>query len=176
MHKKTILLVSLLALTLLSIPALAAKTANKPAATNGLNKGANDHLYLFEKDEGSWEIIEDGAWAKMNINLKQWKFVFNGHGVDPGDYKLICYVDPWPGEGSKVLGNGTADENGNIHIKGPINYTELHDINPEDYNGSKIWLVPAADFDETQQKMVAWNATQILFEFDLLNTRPVEES
>ena len=174
MHKKLILLVSLLALTLISIPVLSAKPVNK-SATNGLDKGANDHLYLFEKDEGTWEVIEDGAWAKMNINLKQLKFVFNGHGlVSEQEYTLICYVDPWPGDGSKVLGTGTADEQGNIHIKGPIDYTELHDINPEDYDGSKIWLVPSADFDETEQKMIAWTPEQILFEFDLLNTLPAE--
>lgn len=165
-------------MTLLTLPALQvlAVNPNGPAPTNGLSKGKNDHLYLFEKDgEPEWNIVEDGAWAKMNINLKQNKFVFNAHGLTPEqDYELICYMDPWPGEGSILLGTGTADEEGNVHIKDLIDYDELHDVDDETYLGSKIWLVPAEDFDEAQQKMVTWNADQILFEFDLLNQPPTE--
>ena len=42
------------------------------------------HLYLYEKDEGTWEIIEGGAWGKMKYNLSgsTFDFVFNGHGLE----------------------------------------------------------------------------------------------
>ena len=39
---------------------------------------------------------------------------------------------------------------------------------------SKIWLVPADDFDEDNEVMVEWNPDEILFEFDLLNQQPID--
>jgi len=164
-------------MTLIALPTIQVFAINpqNPAPTNGLSKAKNDHLYLFEKDEATWQIVENPAWAKMNINNKQQKFVFNAHGVTPEqDYELICYVDPWPGTGSILLGTGTADQEGNVHIKAPINYDELHALIPETQEGSKIWLVPAQDFDEVEKTMINWSPDRILFEFDLLHTAPVE--
>ena len=173
-------------MTLPTIQVLAI-SKNSEAPTNGLKKSGNDHLYLFQKESVDWEIVEDPKWAKMNINNKKNTFVFNAHGLTPdADFELICYLDPWPGEGSIILGTGTSDAEGNIHIKKEIDVVSLHAealAKFENYpaetvleEGSKIWLVPAADFDETetQQKMVAWNPDQILFEFDLLNQPPTE--
>jgi hypothetical protein len=184
MHKKTIIMIFLAALlTFTVVPVLAIKPAG-PAAKNGLEKGPNDHLYLFEKNSSTWEIVENPKWAKMNINNKHDKFVFNAHGVTPEEnYTLICYLDPWPGEGSIWLGNATATEEGNVHITGTINVDDLHaaalekfesDPDPILEEGSKIWLVPTDDFEETEQKMVDWNPEEILFEFDLLRTEPTE--
>ena len=100
MHKKTIILLTLITTMLLTaVPVLAIKPAG-PSSSNGLTKGKNDHLYLYEKDQETWEIAEDPAWAKMNINTKQGKFVCNAHGLIPEEeYALICYQDPWPGDG-----------------------------------------------------------------------------
>ena len=39
---------------------------------------------------------------------------------------------------------------------------------------SKIWLVPADDFDEDNEVMVEWNPDEILLEFDLLNQQPID--
>ena len=178
MHKKTIILLTIISLTLVTaVPVFAVKPAG-PSSTNGLNKGKNDHLYLYEKDPTTWEIVENPKWAKMNINSKTNKFVCNAHGLTPNEnYSLICYQDPWPGTGSFLLGNDTADEEGNIHIKGTINFESLpyweYTIGEgEDQytvTGSKIWLILSSDFNENTKEMDAWNPTEYLFEFDLLN-------
>ena len=58
-------ILAMIAVTLVTIvPVFAVKPAG-PSSSNGLNKGKNDHLYLYEKDPETWEIIEDPAWAKM---------------------------------------------------------------------------------------------------------------
>ena len=151
-----------------------------PSSSNGLNKGKNDHLYLYEKDPTeTWDIVEDPAWAKMNINVKKGQFVLNAHKLEPEtDYVLICYQDQWPGEGSLLLGSGTSDEEGNVHIKGSVNYEDLpssvYDINGKQVEGSKIWLILAADFNEAQE-MGAWTPSEYLFEFDLINKQVVPE-
>ena len=181
MNKKSLIIVTIL--TLMILPAFqvfAIKPAG-PSSSNGLEKGKNDHLYLYEKDTETWNIMEDPAWAKMNINTKKGKFVCNAHGLTPDEeYALICYQDPWPGTDSLLLGSGTADQEGNVHIKGQIDYDTLpsHEYTigegEEQYTveGSKIWLVLATDFDENQ--MADWNPTEYLFEFDLINQNIID--
>jgi hypothetical protein len=175
MHKKAMIITALVAVMLVSIvPVFAAKPTTSPAASNGIEKGKNDHLYLYAKDPETWEIVEDAAWGKMNINLNKGKFVFNGHKLEPNtDYVLICYQDEWPGTGSLLLGSGSSDEEGNVHIKGSIDYEILpsyvYEIDGEQVEGSKIWLVSADDFDQASAEMGAWNPSEYLFEFDLLN-------
>ena len=123
-------------------------------------------------------------------NNKQNKYVLNAHGLTPNeDFELICYLDPWPGDYSVLLGAGTSDEEGNLHIQDYVNVTELHEIaqtklesaeyqeNPDAAvlaDGQKIWIVPAADFDEDAQVMIGWNPDDILFEFDLLKQEPID--
>ena len=123
MHKKTLTLLTLLTtFSLIALPVLAIKPAG-PSAKNGLTKGKNIHLYLYQKnpDYEEWPIIEDPAWAKININQQKDKFVCNAHKLIPEtEYAIICYKDPWPGIDSELLGTGIADEEGNIHIKGEI--------------------------------------------------------
>jgi hypothetical protein len=179
-------MVALMTLPILQVLAI---NPNSNAPTNGLGKSKNDHLYLFQKDsDEDWEIVDDPKWAKINFNNKQNKFVLNAHGLTPeSDFELICYLDPWPGDDSVLLGNGTSDEEGNLHIRGEVDIDYLHEVaeaklleyeeDPEAAvlaDGQKIWLVPAADFDEEAQVMVGWNPDDILFEFDLLNQPPID--
>ena len=181
MHKKPIVMIALVAVMLVSIvPVFAAKPTTSPAASNGIEKGKNDHLYLYAKDPDTWEIVEDAAWGKMNINVNKGKFVFNAHKLEPNTgYVLICYQDQWPGTGSQWLGSCTSDENGNVHIQGSIYYETLpsyvYEIDGEQVEGSKIWLVLADDFDQASAEMSAWNPSEYLFEFDLLNKQVVTE-
>ncbi len=64
MHKQSIVIIAIVAVMLVSImPVFAAKSA-KTAAKNGLEKGTNDQLYLYQKDPETWDIVEDAAWAK----------------------------------------------------------------------------------------------------------------
>lgn len=137
------------------IPVAAAK--NGPAG-----KSSVGHLYLYEKDPVSWDIIEDGAWGKMTYRTvgPTIDIVFNGHGLVSGtDYTLIYYPDPWPGEGLISLGSGTATIDGSVHIKAePVTGNLLN---------AKIWLVLASDVGDSS--MAGWHPTEYLFEYDLID-------
>jgi hypothetical protein len=130
---------------------------------------------LFEKDPNTWKIVE-GAWGKMTFKTDN--FVFNGHMLEPGsEYALMYYADPWPGIGSMVLGTGATDMDGNVHIMGSFDFSLIpHHVDTND--GAKIWLVLEDDIEEldmqphegfTLYKMIGWNPTEYLFEYDLIN-------
>ena len=156
-----------------------------PAADNGLNKGKSpvEHLYLYEKDPETWEIVEDGAWAKVTILTHKDKFIFNGHnlpvpeeGQPYTDYSLINYAqvtvwedgdgnlipedematNPWD-ESDYFIGSGTVNEEGNVHIKGEWS----------DAIQGKVWLVLSDDYNGLDN-LDNWNPDQYLFEYDLL--------
>ena len=169
--KKLVLVMVVVALltALIAAPVMA---AGKNGQSGKSNTG---HLYLYEKvriDVGDWPIVEDGAWGKMKYNLSgaTFDFVFNGHELDPGlDYTLIYYPDPWPGDGLICLGTGTVCEDGNIHIKNSVNTGDMP--NEEDENspeGAKIFLVPSADVDCTNQTMIGWSESENLYEGALI--------
>ena len=128
------------------------------------------HLYLHEKDPDTWEIVEDGAWGKMKYNISgsELDFVFNGHALVPGEeYTLIYYPDPWPGNGLIELGSGIACDEGNVHIKESVDTGDLPAEEDDNYpDGAKIWLILSSDSDGG--KMVGWNPTEYLFEYDLI--------
>lgn len=135
------------------------------------------HLYFSEKVEGDnpcdWDIV-DGAWGKMKYNLsgEELEFVFNGHGLVPGEgYTLVYYPDPWPPNGLICLGSGTANKGGEVHIASSCNTGDLPidtDYNKTGANpclndigtGAKIWLVPSGDVSCVgceSGEMTAWN-------------------
>jgi hypothetical protein len=169
----SILIVAVFVIGLLAGPALAAGK-NGPAGKSNIA-----HLYLYEKDPATWEIVEDGAWGKMKYNLSgsKFKFVFNGHQLVPDtDYTLIYYPDPWPGAGLICLGTGTSDEFGDVHIKAAVDTGDLpaaDDANP----GAKIWLVLSSDVDCTEgmTRMIGWNPLGYLFEYDLITFDDTDE-
>lgn len=106
------------------------------------------HVYLYEKDPSTWEIIEDGAWGKLTVNDNKNMFVFNGHNLEPGtEYTLINYYEVW--SNPITLGTGTANEFENVHIMGEFPATFGYHYYPwgatGDYQGitgAKIWLIP----------------------------------
>jgi len=130
------------------------------------------HWYLYEKDP-TWEIVEGGAWGKIQYNLAgpTFDFVFNGHGLTPNtEYSLIYYADPWAGNHpGALIASGTTNSEGDIHLMGSI---ELNmDLpHPDDANypkgAAKIWLVLSNDYDATSKKIKTWNPTHWLFEYD----------
>ena len=167
-----LLVSALVLLSLAVVPALAGKTG--PAGKSNVG-----HLYLYEKDPDTWEIVEDGAWGKMKYNLSgpTFDFVFNGrcepYGLEPGeDYTLIYYPDkdgnPWPREDVICLGSGTANEEGNVHIQGSVDTGDLPNPDTDINEGAKIWLVVSGDVDRDQAEMIGWNPTEYLFEYDLI--------
>jgi len=148
------------------------KEKHTQSAYNGLNKGKKViHLYLYEKDPTTWEIVENGSWAKLTILTHKDKYIFNAHELEPDDnYTLINYApetnwtavyngdipDPWPGIGSTEFTSGTVNEEGNLHLKGELDM---------EIDG-KVWLVLSDDYDGNQ--MIGWQPTEYLFEYDLL--------
>jgi hypothetical protein len=143
------------------VPVIAAKEGRPNAA----------HVRLFEKDPDTWEIVEDGAWAKMKYKVAgpEFNFVFNGHALVPGeDYTLIYYPDPWPGMGLICLGSDRANRDGNIHIAESVDTGDMPAPEDENIDGAKIWLVLSADVDCDEAEMVGWSPTEYLFEYDLI--------
>jgi hypothetical protein len=149
--------------------------ADHPArkVPNGQAGNSNTaHLYLYEKDPTTWEIVDKGAWGKMRYRLagEMFDFVFNGHKLEAGMmYSLIYYPDPWPGNGLICIGSAMADDEGNVHLEGLADTGDL----PADYDdnymvGAKIWLVLSADVDCDMQYMIGWNPAEYLFEYDLI--------
>ncbi len=171
-----------LAVVFLMASFASAKNPKGPSGPAG--KSNVGRLYLYEKSEADWSVVEDGAWGKMKYRLSgpTFRFVFNGKKLIPGEeYTLIYYVDPWPGTGLICLGTGTANEGGNVHINeaAPVG-TDLpidedlnnpnapgHDDCDTDstcIDGAKIWLVLSSDVDCDGQEMIGWNPAEYLFE------------
>jgi hypothetical protein len=139
------------------------------------------HLYLYEKEnfvEGGWDIVDGGAWGKMKYNQSgsTFDFVFNGHGLEAGvDYTLIYYPDKdgnlWPRLDIICLGSGTANGGGEVHIMGSVDTGDLPDPLVDINEGAKIWLILSNDelyCGEDSAKMVGWNPTEYLFEYELI--------
>ena len=145
-------------------PALAGKDG--PAA-----KSNTGHLYLYEKDEATWNIVPGGAWGKLKYNLSgpEFEFVFNGKKLEAGEeYTLIYYPDPWPGNDLICLGSDTSNKGGNVHIADSVDTGDLPNEDDDNYtDGAKIWLVQSTDVD-CDTSMVGWNPTKYLFEYDLI--------
>jgi hypothetical protein len=160
---------ALLALCAIMVCAMSVVVFSRPK--DGPKGNSNvAHLYLYEKDQTTWEVVEDGAWGKMKYNQSgaEFDFVFNGHGLEPGtDYCLIYYPDPWPGNGLICLGDGTVNGEGNVHIKGSVDTGDLTD--------AKIWLALSGDVDCENQKMVGWHGADYLFEWELINFDDTDE-
>ncbi len=164
------------ALTVLPMAALAVPkpVSVYPAKNEKLNGPAGKsqvvHLYLVQKNPEAWtEIIQNGAWGKLQFNRKNGKLVFNGHKLQPGvEYSLINYApevdwettpdaNPWPGATSVLLASGIANKAGNLNLKGTLGSGIT----------GKVWLVPSSDYVQGTG-MVAWNPTKILFEYALV--------
>ena len=82
---------------------------------------------------------------------------------------VIYYPDPWPGDGLICLGEGTADFDGNVHIKNAVDTGSMPSMADENYpHGVKIWLVLSNDIDCMMQSMSGWMPNEYLFEYDMI--------
>jgi hypothetical protein len=167
--RKVILIASLVTFVA-ATTAVAARLDRVPNGKAG--KSTTAHVYLFEKDPTTWEIVPDGAWGKMRYRTAgpYFDFTFNGHHLEPGwEYTLVYYPDPWPANGLICLGTGMADDYGDVHIAGDVDTGSLPAEYDENYGvGAKIWLIGTGDADCDMQYMVGWNPTEYLFEYDLI--------
>ena len=170
--KKILTVLVIASLLLVSLSTLIAATPN----------GWASHLYLYEKNPSTWEVIEDGAWGKITyvepnpflnrfcnavansrfarrVPACEKKYVFNGHELVSGkDYTLLTYGG-W--SNIKCFGTSTSNDEGNVHLSGVFDFELMTD----DLNiPVKIWLVPATSVNCELNKMMVWNPTEFLFE------------
>ncbi len=143
MKKYTVVLSSLALVVAVAAVGISPTSASKNGRAGKSNVA---HLYLYEKDSSDWSIVDGGAWGKMKYNLSgpAFDYVFNGHGLVPGDdYTLIYYPDPWPGTGLQCLGTGVANGGGNVNISGAVETGTLPTTSDANYswnvNGS--WVI-----------------------------------
>ena len=170
MYKKLVVFVlAALLVAFISQSAMSQRVPSGPAGRSDVG-----HLYLFEKNPDNWEIVKGGAWGKMTYDLcgSTFDFVFNGHKLHPDwNYTLIYYPDPWPGKGLICLGDGKADQYGDVHIMNQVNTGNLPATFDSNYpNGAKIWLVLSADVNCDSAMMIGWNPTKYLFEHNLITS------
>lgn len=156
--KKTIAALVAGAAILASVMPVFAKNPKGPADYNGMNHfGKASHLYLYEKNPTTWEVIEDGAWGKMTYHEDDGTYVFNGHKLETETYYTLVNYYGWPNV--NILGSSISDEYGNVHISG-----NLGDLDEEvEGEGYKVWLVPSSDL--TGSALNSWNPSSYLFEY-----------
>jgi hypothetical protein len=167
--KKLTKIISIVSFSILLIASVAVMAKGPSGQAGNSNIG---HLYLWEKNPAIWQIIEDGSWGKMKYNLsgEEFEFVFNGHSLQEGaGYTLIYYPDPWPGQNLICLGSDTVNNGGNVHIKESVDTCDLPSEDDANYpDGAKVWLVLSEDVDCQEKRMVGWNPTEYLFEYQLI--------
>lgn len=167
-----------LAFVVVLISLLTLSTALAAGKNGPAGKSKVGHLYLYEKTpapEGAWPIVAGGSWGKMNYKRlgNTIDFVFNGHELPAGvEYKLIAYKEPWPGAGLIILGSGSSNEYGDVHIMGTsaaLPVSSYPTVTSDEYSGcgTKIWLVLSADVSEGEWTG-GWNPEEYLFEDDLI--------
>ena len=170
----TLIALMVLAVFMVGCTTIVPETDLSGKGPNGQAGNSNiAHLYLYEKSgDPDWEIVNKGAWGKMQYNLsgEEFEFVFNGHGLEAGEnYTLIYYPDSWPGNGLICLGSGTANKGGNVHIAESCDIDFLPVVLDDNFPvGAKIWLVLSADVDCDEHNMLGWNPTEYLFEDALI--------
>ena len=174
--------------SLVSVPAMA-------AGKSGVSgKSATAHLYLYEKDPATWEVVKTGAWGKLQYNTAgpAFKYVFNAKKLDKSrEYSLIYYADfqdrvnNWGGNNpGKLIAAGRTNKAGNLSLKGSVNLNmdlpDIQDANfsfhdysgaPDFYknaHGAKLWLVPSDYYDATASRVTVWDPASFLFEGDLI--------
>lgn len=144
-------------------------------ARNGINgfagKSQVEHLYLFEKDLSTWNVVEDGAYGKAVFNWKHSTVAFEGCGLAPDtEYALIFYSEPayngWANRETTVISTGISDAEGYLEIgRAAFDITDVTPMeNPE--GAYKVWLVPSSSIVAGQ---IDWiNPEMFLFESRLL--------
>jgi hypothetical protein len=132
---------------------------------------ADCQVGLTTKDPNNNYVTTDTGKGKLDYDTHE--FWFDGHFKAGVAYSLISYKEPFPGDGSVILGTGTADGNGWILINsttiGSNNF--VYNQGPPDNGGAKIWLIPTADIISQNGNIITainWDPTEFLFEDNLI--------
>lgn len=137
-----------------------------------------------------WNIVGEYKWNVFNtyfhkvvIETQDGNGDFSGYGCYPYGAEDCTYDETISGN---VTGNtitlkteydpgsytvtvtGTIDADGTIHGTNPWNWS-FEDGSAKPAGGAKIWLVQSGDVDCKNHKMVSWNSSEYLFEYDLIN-------
>lgn len=125
------------------------------------------HLDFSQQDPDTGEAIEDGADARI---MYRWMaplfdFVFNAHGLEPGDEHTLTYQpQPLPSTGVICLSTGIVNEEGDLHLEDAF---ELDTDLPADYDENEdeaiLALVDTVDVDCEAGEMTAWLPENYLF-------------
>jgi len=137
------------------------------APMNGPSKSTNKNVEMVKKNPENWGIIP-GPIGRYTYKLVDTKIsgVFNGHGLIGGKaYTLVSYKG---GDKVVVLGSGTANDNGDLHIiSDPVDVGSAQEWTG-DYLGQpagyKIWLVPG---EHIAIEKLTWHPNAFLFERSL---------
>ncbi len=136
------------------------------------NTGAPTATVTLAQKDAEWNIVA-GASGTLTYAIEgpTFDFDFSATGlVASANYCLIYYADPWPGTGGQDIKCDLSDGSGNINWSGNPDTGTIPV--PADANaavGGKVWLVPAADYNQGTNEMIAWNPSQYLFDVGLVN-------
>jgi hypothetical protein len=140
-----------------------------------------DNINLVQKNPTDWSKIKGGASGDFWVGPFEQRFTFTAKGlVKNTEYTLLSYAEPYPGTGSKVIGQATSNNKGVVKITGKFSNTEsvVYNIYAPDADGdykdtvgAKIWLVKTSDLSIVQgtASFVSWNPTAYLFETSLID-------
>ncbi|WP_147316848.1 hypothetical protein [Wenzhouxiangella sp. 15190] len=125
------------------------------------------HLDFSQQDPDTGEAVEDGANARI---MYRWMaplfdFVFNAHGLEPGDEHTLTYQpQPLPSTGVICLSTGIVNEEGDLHLEDAF---ELDTDLPAEYDENEdeaiLALVDTVDVDCEAGEMTAWLPENYLF-------------
>jgi hypothetical protein len=140
-----------------------------------------DTINLIQKNPADWTKIKDGASGDFWVGPFEQKFTFAARGLEKNTpYTLLSYAEPYPGTGSKVIGQATSNSKGVLKLKGDFSNTGsvMYNIygptaagDYKDTVGAKIWLVKTSDLSVSGgvASFIAWNPTTYLFETSLID-------
>ncbi|UCB43343.1 MAG: hypothetical protein JSV77_01465 [Dehalococcoidales bacterium] len=151
----------------------------------GYESRCTNVLHLENKvPSGSWPVIEDNIWGNLQYNPagETFNYYFYAQGIAVGEYALIYYADPWPGNnpgavidiGTTLPGTDplTGDAINYLVLKGQkeLNMSLPHEEDENYPDGAKIWLIPTSALDGgTDLPVVFWTPNNNwLFETELI--------
>jgi len=136
-----------------------------PCLCNELDKQASDwRLYLYAKDPVTWQVINGGGAAELNINRPSGKFAIEAHGLLPKtEYALVRSAGQ--SQSGQVLVRSVTDNLGNFKSSGI-----WHEWT------NKFWVVLGKDLQGNardfkpgmRDTLKGWNPKQYLFESEIL--------
>jgi hypothetical protein len=124
-------------------------------------------IELCVKNPSTWTPVPGGASGELTYHPTgpTFDYEFDASGLNPVEYSLVYYPDPWPGYGLIILGTGTPSGSGDLHLEGSLDTGDLP-IDSDPNPGAKIWLVPSSYVNQNQGCMSGWNSSLFLLEIE----------